>query len=371
MRLVAVVYGAGLSMGAILLNPGPVCLSEAVRQAAVSQDLCHREPEFLGLQGSVLRDLLDVYGCDPAEWRAVALGGSGTVAMESMLCSLLPDDASVLVLENGVYGERLARIVGTYDIEGEALGGGWGDAIDLPAVERAMETGQATHLAMVQHETTTGRLNPVGEVADLCERHGVRLMLDAVSSFGAEELPFDHPALEAVAATANKCLHGIPGLAFVLCRAQALAAGAPRRSLYLYLPDWADKQAAESTPYTPPVNAYLALRQALAELAEQGGWPGRQARYLELAGRVRTCLADLGVAPWLAPEDSSCVLRSYALPEGLTYNAVHDELKRHGFVIYAGQGGLAEEMFRISTMGEISDDDVLRLEEALAAVFGA
>jgi len=358
-------------MGEILLNPGPVCLSDTVRQAAVSRDLCHREPEFFEAQAAVLSGLLGVYACDPSEWRAVALGGSGTVAMEAMVSALLPGDASVLVLENGVYGERLTRIVGVHDIDGEALGGAWGEAIDLRTVEEALQAGQATHLLMVHHETTTGRLNPVRAIADLCARHGARLMLDAVSSFGAEDLPFDHPALEAVAGTANKCLHGIPGLAFVLCRAQALDAGAPRRSLYLHLPDWAERQAADSTPYTPPVNAYLALRQALVELEGQGGWRARRARYLELAGRVRDCLARLGVLPWLAPEESSCALRSYALPEGLTYNEVHDALKRHGFVIYEGQGGLAREMFRISTMGEIGDTDMDKLERAFEAVFAS
>lgn len=362
--------GAEAQQASILLNPGPVTLSEGVRRAAVSQDLCHREPEFLRVQSAVLQGLLNVYGCAAGDWRAVGLGGSGTTAMEAMLASLLPADARLLVLENGVYGERLARIAQAHGITAEPLHQGWGEPLDPARVEAALAQGTFTHLAMVHHETTTGRLNPLPPVADLCERHGVRLLLDAVSSFGAEGLPFDHPALEACAATANKCLHGIPGLAFVVCRKAALASGA-RRSLYLHLPDWAERQAQQSTPYTPPVNAYLALARALEELAEQGGWQARQARYRALAERVRGCLAGLGVEPWLAPGDSSCVLRSYRLPAGVAYNRVHDGLKRRGFVIYEGQGGLAQEMFRVSTMGEITDADMTRLEAALAEVFGA
>ena len=299
----------------------------------------------------------------------MSLGGSGTTALEAMMSSLLPADAPLLVLENGVYGERMSRVARVYDMQHEALTHPWGAALDLDAVQQQLATGRFKYLAMVHHETTTGRLNELDEVLALCEAHGVRVLLDAVSSFGAEAIDFTHPALLACAATANKCLHGIPGLAFVLCRAGALELGAPQRSLYLHLPDWHAKQQQASTPYTPPVNACLALHQALQELVEQGGWRARRARYRELAERVRLCLAGLGVEPFLAPAVSSCVLRSYRLPEGVNYAQVHDRLKHYGFIIYAGQGGLSEQMFRISTMGAIDDADMLRLEAALSALF--
>ena len=187
-------------------------------------------------------------------------------------------------------------------------------------------------------------------------------------SFGAESIPFDSPALAACAVTANKCLHGIPGVAFAVCRRSALDAAPPPRSLYLHLPAWADHQARRSTPFTPAVNAMQALRQALAELAEQGGWPARRARYRRMAEAVRRTLVEAAVDPFLDPAESSCVLRSYRLPEGLTYNEVHDGLKQRGFVIYAGQGKFAEEMFRISTMGDISDYDLGVLQGALRDV---
>ncbi len=358
-------------MKTVLLNPGPVNLSDGVRRAAVAGDHCHREPEFLALQSQVIEGLVRVYDCDPREWRAVALGGSGTTAMEAMLCSLLPADSRLLVIANGVYGERLGRIARIHGITFDALQLGWGAEIDAGDIALRLERGAFTHLAMVHHETTTGRLNDVEVIADLCGRHGVRLVLDAVSSFGAERLPFGHEALEACAGTANKCLHGMPGLAFVLCRDGALAAGAPQRSLYLHLPDWAAKQQAGSTPFTPPVNSFLALHQALLELREQGGWRARRDRYRTLAERVRTSLQGHGVEPWLPADASSCVLRSYRLPAGLNYNQLHEGLRSRGFVIYEGQGGLAGEMFRVSTMGEITDDDVARLEQAFSDVLPA
>jgi len=352
----------------ILLNPGPVSLSEGVRRAVAKVDLCHREPEFFELQDKVIRSLLDIYQCDPAVWTAVLVGGSGTSAMEAMLASLLPQKANVLVLENGVYGERLSRIVNIYGIENQALKSAWGDEIDLKALADLLATGKFSHVLAVQHETTTGRLNPVDEIASLCTENGVQLLLDAVSSFGAESIPFKTDSLQAIAATANKCLHGIPGLAMVLCRRDMLKQDIEPRSLSLHLQGWAEQQAKQSTPFTPPVNALLGLAQALKELRKQGGWKARRTRYRELAGRVAATCNELGVKQWLPAEDSSCVLRSYYLPDGMTYDELHDGLKQQGFIIYAGQGDLAAQLFRISTMGEICDYDMARLEQALQTV---
>jgi len=357
-------------MRAILLNPGPVSLSDAVRKAAVSADLCHREPEYFQLQDRVRQGLLEIYDCPQTEWAAVLLGGSGTSALEAMLTSIPGREARLLVVENGVYGERIARIAEIHGIRYEALRHGWTDPVDFERVEAALTGGSFTHLAAVHHETTTGRLNDVARLAALCEQHGAELLLDAVSSFGAEAIPFDSPALAACAVTANKCLHGIPGLCSVVARRAALAQGPqPPRSLCLDLSLWLAQQDRQSTPFTPAVNAMLALDKALDELREQGGWRARHARYTGLAGRVRGALAARGVESMLPAADSSCVLVAYRNPAGMDYQAIHDGLKQWGFVIYAGQGSLAAEMFRISTMGDITHYDIERLLAAIESVF--
>lgn len=356
-------------MRAILLNPGPVSLSDAVRRAAVSADLCHREPEYFRLQGRVRNGLLDVYGLQHDAWAAVLLGGSGTAALEAMLASLLPRDARLLVIENGVYGERIRRIAEIHGVDHRCVRHAWAEDIDFGRVADALGEGGFSHLAAVHHETTTGRLNDVARLAELCQAHGVELLLDAVSSFGAEAIPFDSPALAACAATANKCLHGIPGLCFVVARRATLQTGAePPRSLYLHLPLWLEQQDRASTPFTPAVNGLLALDKALEELQAQGGWRARHARYSKLAGRVRRALEGLGVKTLLPPAESSAVLTAYRMPEGQSYEAIHDGFKQWGFVIYAGQGALASQLFRISTMGDITDYDMERLLAAIPSV---
>jgi len=346
----------------ILLNPGPVTLSARVRRALAAEDLCHREPEFTELQAAVRSRLLSVYGVDVATWAAVILGGSGTLAVEAMLASLVPSVGRLLVLENGVYGERMSEIARRHGIAVTPLHFEAGAEIQLDAVRRALTSGGGfTHVAVVHHETTTGRLNSLAPLGTLCRERGVALLVDAVSSYGAERLDLDGWGIAACAATAHKCLHGALGISFVVVRRDAIERGAePPRTLYLDLRTWLREQDRGGTPFTPIVPAFQALREALDEHAEAGGWRARGERYGALAERIRAGLAELGIAPWLAPEASSVVLRSYRLPDQITYDSLHDELKKRGFVIYSGQAPLRDQIFRVSTMGEIADRDIDR-----------
>jgi 2-aminoethylphosphonate-pyruvate transaminase len=351
-----------------LLNPGPVTLSERVRRSMLAPDLCHRESEFFDLQDEARQRLLAVYGIDPAEWCAVLVTASGTGAVESMVSTLVPQDGLVLVAENGAYGERMAQICARYRIAHERMTGDWLRALDLAGIARRVENGprdggaRFTHIAVVHHETTTGRLNDLRALGNLCRQHGVKLLVDAVSSFGAEPLDFADESLAAVAATANKCLHGVPGVAFVIVRRRAFERAASR-TYYLDLARAAAAQDRRDTPFTPAVQAHYALVEALREHAEEGGWLARHRRYAALAEQVRAGLARLDMASVLPPEESSVVLRSYRVPASSSYATLHDGLKARGFVIYAGQGNLSEKLFRISTMGDVSAADMDRLLE--------
>ena len=350
----------------LLLNPGPVTLSERVRRSMLQPDLCHRESEFFDLQDEARERLLRVYGLDPAQWTAVLMTGSGTAAVESMIAALVPDDGRVLVVENGVYGDRIAQMCAQYRIAHERVVGSWMSAPDLAAIEARLAGGGApfTHLAVVHHETTTGRLNDLTALARLCRARDLDLLVDGVSSFGAEALDFAAP-LAAVAATANKCLHGVPGMAFVVARREALARAASR-TYYLDLGRLARLQDQRNTPFTPAVHACYGLVEALREFAQEGGRAARHARYGALAEQVRAGLARLGIEALLPAHESSVVLRSYRLPPGLSYARLHDELKAGGFVIYAGQGELSKSLFRISTMGQLTATDIDRLLQCFA-----
>ena len=357
----------------LLLNPGPVNLTERVRRSLLQADLCHRESEFYDLQDEARTRLLAVYDLDPVRWQAVLLTASGTAAVESMVAALVPDGGRVLVIENGVYGERIAQICARYRVPLARWIGSWRVAPDLDAIAARLDApgtgGRFTHLALVHHETTTGRLNDLPAFCRLCRTRDVKLLLDGVSSFGAEAIDFSEPSLDAVAATANKCLHGVPGAAFVIVRRDSLATAASR-TFYLDLGRLAVLQDQRGTPFTPAVHAYYALVEALKEYAEEGGRTARHARYAGLAAQVRAGLERHGIRSLLPSGESSVVLSAYHLPGGMAYSVLHDVLKARGFVIYAGQGDLSKTLFRISTMGNLTAQDMQCLVDCFGRLVG-
>ena len=356
-------------MSTILLNPGPVTLSEPVRNALLRPDLCHREPEFATLQSGLRAKLLRVYDLDPEIWASILLTGSGTAAVEAMIGSLVPAQHQLLVVENGAYGERMSRIATAHGVPFVRASAAWGEPLPLSEIERQLAGNEAiSHVAVVHHETTTGRLNEIERLTGICQAANAQLLIDGVSSFGAESIDFPASPVDACAATANKCLHGVPGTAFVILRRSALAAAAPARSVYLNLADYLDKQDQDGTPFTQSVQTFYALDAALDELFDAGGWPARRQLYRERLAAVRTTLLELGVRPLLPDNECSCVLHAFELPAGTDYEHLHDALKDRGFVIYAGQGNLATRIFRISTMGEIGAPDIQRLNSAFREI---
>lgn len=345
----------------ILLNPGPVNLSDRVRNALLRPDLCHREVEFSQLQSTIREKLLQIYDLSGDRWAAILLTGSGTAAMEAMVTSLVPRNGKLLVIENGVYGERLSKIASIHGIDYITLHHSWGAEIDIKRLLKLLnENDDITHLAVVHHETTTGRLNNLAQLGTICQEHKIKLLVDAVSSFGAEELNFESWGITACAATANKCLHGVPGTAFVIVRRDALAGADTPRTLYLDLATYCQQQDKGGTPFTQSVQVFYALAEALQELEEAGGWRGRHSYYTQLVNLVRDGLLAIGIEPLLPATSSSVVLNAFYLPEGFSYDEFHDQLKAQGYVIYAGQGTLAKSIFRVSTMGAIARADMER-----------
>ena len=355
----------------ILLNPGPVTLTDRVRAALTQGDWCHREPEFAALMRDINQRLAHVHPGMAGAYRAVTLAGSGTSAVEGMLATFAPDNGVTLVLANGVYGERMARMLEAHGKPHRLAAQPWTAAIDVAAVARQLEGEAAiSHVAVVHHETTTGRLNALADLGALCRQRQVTLLLDAVSSFGAETIEADAWNVGALAGTANKCLHGVAGLSFVLAR-DDLWAGPAYRAGALYL-DLRSYEATEHrdgyAPFTLPVQVAFALREALAEHAEAGGSEVRRRSYLARAARVAATLKAAGLKTLLSESAYSSVLWSWRLPAGTTYARLHDALKAEGFVIYAGQGDLGAEIFRIAHMGDIQSDDLDRLCAALGRI---
>jgi 2-aminoethylphosphonate-pyruvate transaminase len=352
----------------VLLNPGPANTSRSVREALVMPDLCHREPEFFEMMRECRERLVRLAGC-AERFAAVLFTGSGTAAVEAAVCSAVPRDRALLIVNNGVYGDRLTRIARVHGIPAEVLKYDVTTAVEPADVEAAFRARpDLSHVAVVHHETTTGLLNPVMDVARIAARAGRRVVIDAMSSLFGERLDVDADGVDFVMASANKCLQGVPGIAFVLGRRSALEALAaePPRSVYLDLHSHYATQERDNTPFTPAVQVLHAMRQALLEL-EAEGVERRIARYAENARVLRRGMAGLGFEV-LVPEGArSSILTTFRLLPGLTYDPLHDAMKRRGYVIYAGQGDIRTYAFRVSNMGTLTPRDMEGVVDAFRA----
>jgi len=352
----------------ILLNPGPVNVSARVTAALGRGDACHREPECEAVLGSIRRRLVEAFA--PAGgFTAVVLTGSGTAALEAAVTSVLSARGRLVIVANGVYGERIAAMAEAARLPAEVVKSAWTEPPDLGAVARALDAPDVEAVAVVHHETTTGAINPVADVGRLARARGKLVLVDSVSGLGGDALDLDAAGVDLVVGTAGKCIQAFPGMSFVLVREEAMAriAGHPRRSLYLSLGLHWEAQHAGSPPFTPAVQLAYAFDEALAELLEETV-AGRIARYAAAAALLRAGFERMGLEFLLPPERRSNTITSLWLPRGRTYAELHDGLKARGFVIYEGQGRLAREIFRVANMGALAAADFERFLDALRAV---
>lgn len=356
----------------ILLTPGPATTSPTVQQALMIPDVCPREESFAALLAEVRRRLAALTA-DPETFSAIPLAGSGTAAVEATLGSVVPRDGMVVVLDNGDYGARMAQICAALGIDHAVVSPGWGEPFDLQAVEAvlAAAAGRATHLAFVHHETATGMLNPLAELAALAARFGLRVIVDAMSSLGAVPIHQGRQGVDFLISSANKCIQGMPGLSFVIASRAALSAlhEPPRRSFYLDL--LAQHEHLEKTGqmrFTCPPQIVAALRQALLEL-EAETLAGRRKRY-DLSYQVLTeGLAQLGFELLLSPEHQSHILVAVRDPgpPRFDFRRVHDDLLARGFTIYPGKTG-SQATFRLAVLGDLHTADIEAFLAALREV---
>lgn len=355
----------------ILLNPGPVNVAPAVKRAIAGEDWCHREPEFFALQSRVRRGILQVLGLDERHWTSVLMTGSGTCAVEAMISSLVPRGRALVVVTNGVYGDRIAKIARAHDIHVVEIVSDVSEEPDLEKVREAIVAAKNAGIdpgaiAAVHHETTTGLINPVAAIGAIAREHRLAYLLDTVSGLAGESIELEAAGVTAAACTANKCFEGLPGICFVVARRQALAelAKEPPRSLYLHLQNYAQKQDSNDTPFTPAVQVLMALDVAVDLLAKETV-VGRIHRYRRYAKMVRDGVEALGMKLWLPEPLRSNTITTIGMPSRCTYEKLHDAMRAEGYVIYAGQGDLRTRAFRIANMGQLDDAALKRAIEVL------
>jgi 2-aminoethylphosphonate aminotransferase len=343
----------------ILLTPGPANTTDAVKQAMAGPDVCHREKSFAGVVASIRADLLELAGVADTH-EVVLFTGSGTCAVDAAMSAVVPPDGRLLILVNGSYGVRMTEMARVYGVPFETCETEWHTRPDPAEVAKR----DFTHVAMVHHETSTGILNPLDEIAAICAERGAPLILDAISSFAG--IPVT--ATDVMLASSNKALQAMPGIGMAFVRKDLLGR-MTQRSYYTSIGAEHEKVAASGQMrFTPAAQVLLSLRQALDETIAET-LPGRFARYRANWEALNAGMQEQGFAKLLPDEHESGLLTSFIKPqsEGYSFDRHHDLLLDEGYVIYPAMVGY-QHTFRLGNIGQITPDDIAGFLAANARV---
>ncbi|MCI0537764.1 MAG: 2-aminoethylphosphonate--pyruvate transaminase [Verrucomicrobiales bacterium] len=349
----------------LLFTPGPLTTSLSVKQAML-HDAGSWHFEFNETVKAIRDRLLTLAGlaCG-GDYECILLQGSGTFGVEAVFATCVPPNGKVAVLANGAYGERMVLMLHHLRIDHVALRTSEDTPNDMAALESALSADQAiTHVAMVHCETTTGILNPVHEVGGIVERHRRLFIVDAMSSFGAMPMDFAQAGIDYLISSPNKCIEGVPGFSFVICRRETLlSCEGYARSLSLDL--LAQLKGFEKNGqfrYTPPTHSILAFEQALRELEAEGGIGARAARYRRNHQVLLQGMCEIGFRPYLDPQVQSYIITSFHFPDDphFTFDEFYRRLSDKGYIVYPGKISQADT-FRIGSIGRLFESDMRTL----------
>ena len=343
---------------ALLLTPGPLTTSRAVK-AVMVHDWGSRDAGFLAINREVLERLPEVVH-GQGRYVTVPMQGSGTFAVEAMLTTFVPPTGKVLVLINGAYGQRARRILEIARRSVVVQETPEDTPPDLAKIDAMLKSDASiTHVFMIHCETTSGILNPINEVAALTAQHGRRFLLDSMSAFGALPLDVRTLQVDAIAASSNKCIEGVPGLGFVIAREAALAeTKGNATTLTLDLHDqWQNFVKTGQYRFTPPIHVIVSFHQALMEFFAEGGQPGRGGRYVRNGEVLAVGMQALGFKLLLPANVQAPIIYTFHMPSHpeFKFQAFYDALKDRGYVIYPGKLTVADS-FRIGCIGRINED---------------
>ena len=279
-----------------------------------------------------------------------------------MIGNFVPADGKLLILVNGAYGQRIARICDYYGRAYRVQESAENVPVDTAELDAALDAdAEISHVAVVHCETTSGILNPVAEVARIVSRHGRRLLIDSMSAFGALPLSARDVEFDAVVASSNKCLEGAPGMGFCVAREGALAAtegNSPSLVLDLY-DQWRAMQKNRQWRFTPPTHVLLAFDQALTEFEAEGGVAGRGGRYRENCDLLVGGMREMGFRTLLPDDLQAPIIVTFHMPTNpdFDFGAFYDGLKDRGYVIYPGKLTVADS-FRMGCIGRLDGEQI-------------
>ena len=357
----------------ILLTPGPLTTTLRTKLAML-KDWGSWDADFNAVTASIRNSLLTIiHGHDSHV--VVPLQGSGTFSVEAAVATLVPRDGHVLVLDNGAYCKRAARLTTLMGRRCTVLGFDEATAVQPAALAQALAAdASVSHVIVIHCETGAGVLNPLQALADVCAAHGKGLIVDAMSSFGALEIDARTTRFDALIAASGKCLEGVPGMGFVFLRKAVLDACAGRsQSLAMDLYDqYVYMEKTTQWRFTPPTHVVVALHEAIAQFEEEGGQPARLARYTRNYETLIAGMARLGFQPFLDPAIQAPIIVTFHAPADPYYDfkTFYAAARARGFILYPGKL-TAIDTFRVGCIGAIGAVEMQQAVNAVADTLAA
>lgn len=356
----------------LLLTPGPLSTSGTVREAML-QDWCTWDKDYNeGVVSPIRKGLLALAGLDEREYTDVLLQGSGTYCVEATIGATVRPTDKLLILANGAYGERMARIADYYGIHYVLVSLRETELVTGEVAREALEAHlDVTHLSMVHSETTTGLLNPIEEVAEVIRGRGITFIVDAMSSFGGIPIDIKGLGIDFLVSSANKCIQGVPGFGFIIARKDKLMAtkgNARSLSLDIYA-QWETMERGHGKwRFTSPTHVVRAFYQAMKELNDEGGISARYERYRRNHRTLVDGMRSLGFETLLPDEAQGPIITSFLYPSAdFDFASFYERLKAKGFVIYPGKISHADT-FRIGNIGDVFPEDMEALIRAIKEI---
>ena len=343
-----------------LLTPGPLTTSHETKEAML-HDWGSRDADFIETNARVLRKLLDIANATETHV-CVPLQGSGTFVVEAALCTLIPKDGKALILINGAYGVRMTKIL---DYAGRAYITHETAEDTVPDTQRLEKTladdSTITHVLIIHCETTSGILNPIQEISEIVRAQGRSLIIDTMSAFGGIPLDAGQVHFDAMMASSNKCLEGVPGMGFAIIRRSVLEqCKGNAHSLALDLYDqWVAMETNNQWRFTPPTHVIVAFDKAIEQFEAEGGVTARNARYTENARIIIDGMHELGFETLLSHNLQAPIIITFKMPAdpAFDFEVFYDRVKDAGYVLYPGKLTVAPS-FRIGCIGHLGAEDM-------------
>lgn len=351
----------------ILLTPGPLTTTLRTKLAML-KDWGSWDEDFNALTATLRQQLLAVINAEQ-DYVVVPLQGSGTFAVEAAVASVVPRDGHILVVDNGAYCKRMAKLAKLMGRCTSVLTLPEDQPVTIEAIEELVKAEPSiTHLGLIHCETGTGIVNPLLAVSDLCQRLGLGLIVDAMSSFGALPISVDQIKFDALISASGKCLEGVPGMGFVFIRKAILdSCEGNSHSLAMDLYDqYSYMERTGQWRFTPPTHVVAALAMAMEQFVEEGGQPARLARYSNNCQVLVEGLAQLGFKTFLKPMDISPIIVTFLAPQDSHYDfkKFYSYVKTAGFMLYPGKL-TAIETFRVGCIGAIGEKEMRQVVSAM------